>query len=189
MKERRKKALDGCFCTHESNSYYPSLPFNPGHLIQIEARKRNEEGAEGNGSIAPEPEGRRSSVRSIRTGSGSDRLGAQLFVMLIVYQRKQFFELSFWPVATALGSDVVVAIADPVLKYESQISNKACRSAFKDSNPLIRHRRRPSLGGGGQSLRECRSFLTVSRMPCASFAPWKSPTPSQRRWSGSTIGC
>jgi MoaA/NifB/PqqE/SkfB family radical SAM enzyme len=35
MKERRKKALDGCFCTHESNSYYPSLPFNPGHLIQI----------------------------------------------------------------------------------------------------------------------------------------------------------
>jgi hypothetical protein len=35
MKERRKKAADGCFCTHESNSYYPSLPFNPGHLIQI----------------------------------------------------------------------------------------------------------------------------------------------------------
>jgi len=35
MKERRKKAADGCFCTHESNSYYPSLPFNPKHLIQI----------------------------------------------------------------------------------------------------------------------------------------------------------
>jgi MoaA/NifB/PqqE/SkfB family radical SAM enzyme len=35
MQERRKKASDGCFCTHESNSYYPSLPFNPGHLIQI----------------------------------------------------------------------------------------------------------------------------------------------------------
>ena len=29
MKERRKKAASGCFCTHESNSYYPSLPFNP----------------------------------------------------------------------------------------------------------------------------------------------------------------
>jgi MoaA/NifB/PqqE/SkfB family radical SAM enzyme len=35
MQARRKKAHDGCFCTHESNSYYPSLPFNPGHLIQI----------------------------------------------------------------------------------------------------------------------------------------------------------
>ena len=40
MKERRKKALDGCFCTHESNSYYPSLPFNPGHLIQIKKLER-----------------------------------------------------------------------------------------------------------------------------------------------------
>jgi hypothetical protein len=40
MKARRKKALDGCFCTHESNSYYPSLPFNPGHLIQIKKLER-----------------------------------------------------------------------------------------------------------------------------------------------------
>ena len=40
MKERRKKAHDGCFCTHESNSYYPSLPFNPGHLIQIKKLER-----------------------------------------------------------------------------------------------------------------------------------------------------
>ena len=40
MKERRKKALDGCFCTHESNSYYPSLPFNPKHLIQIKRLER-----------------------------------------------------------------------------------------------------------------------------------------------------
>ena len=32
---RRKQAAAGCFCTHESNSYYPSLPYNPGHLIQI----------------------------------------------------------------------------------------------------------------------------------------------------------
>jgi MoaA/NifB/PqqE/SkfB family radical SAM enzyme len=35
MQERRKKAAAGCFCTHESNCYYPSLPFNPKHLIQI----------------------------------------------------------------------------------------------------------------------------------------------------------
>jgi hypothetical protein len=35
MKARRKQAASGCFCTHESNSYYPSLPFNPKHLIQI----------------------------------------------------------------------------------------------------------------------------------------------------------
>lgn len=35
MKDRRKKAHDGCFCTHESNCYYPSLPLNPGHLFNI----------------------------------------------------------------------------------------------------------------------------------------------------------
>ncbi len=40
MKERRKKAADGCFCTHESNSYYPSLAFNPKHLIQIKKLER-----------------------------------------------------------------------------------------------------------------------------------------------------
>jgi MoaA/NifB/PqqE/SkfB family radical SAM enzyme len=40
MKERRKKAADGCFCTHESNCYYPSLPFNPKHLIQIKRLER-----------------------------------------------------------------------------------------------------------------------------------------------------
>ena len=40
MKERRKKAADGCWCTHESNSYYPSLPFNPKHLIQIKRLER-----------------------------------------------------------------------------------------------------------------------------------------------------
>jgi MoaA/NifB/PqqE/SkfB family radical SAM enzyme len=40
MQERRKKAADGCFCTHESNSYYPSLPFNPRHLIQIKKLER-----------------------------------------------------------------------------------------------------------------------------------------------------
>jgi MoaA/NifB/PqqE/SkfB family radical SAM enzyme len=40
MQARRQKAHDGCFCTHESNSYYPSLPFNPGHLIQIKKLER-----------------------------------------------------------------------------------------------------------------------------------------------------
>jgi MoaA/NifB/PqqE/SkfB family radical SAM enzyme len=40
MRERRKKAADGCFCTHESNCYYPSLPFNPKHLIQIKRLER-----------------------------------------------------------------------------------------------------------------------------------------------------
>lgn len=40
MQERRRKAADGCFCTHESNSYYPSLPFNPKHLIQIKRLER-----------------------------------------------------------------------------------------------------------------------------------------------------
>src|ERR671938_2084020 len=40
MQARRKKAASGCFCTHESNSYYPSLPFNPRHLIQIKRLER-----------------------------------------------------------------------------------------------------------------------------------------------------
>jgi MoaA/NifB/PqqE/SkfB family radical SAM enzyme len=40
MKARRKKAADGCFCTHESNCYYPSLAFNPKHLIQIKKLER-----------------------------------------------------------------------------------------------------------------------------------------------------
>ena len=35
MNARREKVADGCFCTHESNCYYPSLAFNPQHLIQI----------------------------------------------------------------------------------------------------------------------------------------------------------
>jgi hypothetical protein len=35
MKVRRKEAGAGCFCTHESNCYYPSLPFNAGHLVKI----------------------------------------------------------------------------------------------------------------------------------------------------------
>lgn len=40
MQERRKKAADGCYCTHESNCFYPSLPFNPGHLVKIKKLER-----------------------------------------------------------------------------------------------------------------------------------------------------
>src|SRR5437660_3898993 len=40
MQARRKQAADGCFCTHESNCYYPSLPFNPKHLIKIKRLER-----------------------------------------------------------------------------------------------------------------------------------------------------
>jgi hypothetical protein len=35
MKARRAEIRGGCHCTHESNCFYPSLPFNPGHLIKI----------------------------------------------------------------------------------------------------------------------------------------------------------
>ncbi len=35
MKARRKEAGAGCFCTHESNCFYPSLPFNVKHLVKI----------------------------------------------------------------------------------------------------------------------------------------------------------
>ncbi len=40
MKARRKKAHDGCYCTHESNCYYPSLAFNPKHLVGIKRLER-----------------------------------------------------------------------------------------------------------------------------------------------------
>jgi MoaA/NifB/PqqE/SkfB family radical SAM enzyme len=40
MQARRKLAADGCFCTHESNCYYPSLPYNPKHLVQIKLLER-----------------------------------------------------------------------------------------------------------------------------------------------------
>ena len=35
MNARRKEAGNGCYCTHESNCYYPSLPFNLRHLVKI----------------------------------------------------------------------------------------------------------------------------------------------------------
>ncbi len=37
---RRDRIKQGCFCTHESNCYYPSLAFNPKHLIQIKKLER-----------------------------------------------------------------------------------------------------------------------------------------------------
>jgi MoaA/NifB/PqqE/SkfB family radical SAM enzyme len=40
MAARRKQAADGCFCTHESNCYYPSLAFNPKHLVEIKKIER-----------------------------------------------------------------------------------------------------------------------------------------------------
>ncbi|HQZ83434.1 MAG TPA: radical SAM protein [Pyrinomonadaceae bacterium] len=41
MKVRRKEVADGCYCTHESNCYYPSLPLNPGHLLKIKKLERD----------------------------------------------------------------------------------------------------------------------------------------------------
>ncbi len=37
---RRRAIRQGCFCTHESNCYYPSLPFNLRHLLQIKKLER-----------------------------------------------------------------------------------------------------------------------------------------------------
>lgn len=41
MKQRRKEVADGCYCTHESNCFYPSLPLNPGHLLKIKGLERD----------------------------------------------------------------------------------------------------------------------------------------------------
>ena len=49
MQERRVEAGAGCFCTHESNCFYPSLPFNAKHLIKIKKlEKPDEKSVEGN---------------------------------------------------------------------------------------------------------------------------------------------
>lgn len=58
MVARRKKAKNGCFCTHESNSYYPSLPFNPKHLIQIKKlEKQMKKASKQLGKIVTQTEG------------------------------------------------------------------------------------------------------------------------------------
>lgn len=41
MKQRRKEVANGCHCTHESNCYYPSLPFNVKHLVQIKKLEKD----------------------------------------------------------------------------------------------------------------------------------------------------
>lgn len=41
MNARRERVADGCFCTHESNCYYPSMAFNPQHLVQIKRLERD----------------------------------------------------------------------------------------------------------------------------------------------------
>ena len=57
MVVRRKKAKNGCFCTHESNSYYPSLPFNPKHLIQIKRLESQlKKASKQMAGVAPQPE-------------------------------------------------------------------------------------------------------------------------------------
>jgi MoaA/NifB/PqqE/SkfB family radical SAM enzyme len=43
MQERRKKAADGCFCTHESNSYYPCCVQSKAPDSDQKTRARNEE--------------------------------------------------------------------------------------------------------------------------------------------------
>ena len=58
MVARRKKAKNGCFCTHESNSYYPSLPFNPKHLIQIKKlEKQMRKASQQMANAVPQTEG------------------------------------------------------------------------------------------------------------------------------------
>lgn len=52
MHERRKEAGAGCFCTHESNCFYPSLPFNLGHLVKIKKLEREMKKASDSAAIA-----------------------------------------------------------------------------------------------------------------------------------------
>ncbi len=55
MEQRRQHARNGCYCTHESNCYYPSLAFNPGHLVKIkklENQLKKSHKTEGSGQIA-----------------------------------------------------------------------------------------------------------------------------------------
>lgn len=41
MNARREQVANGCFCTHESNCYYPSMAFNPQHLVEIKRLERD----------------------------------------------------------------------------------------------------------------------------------------------------
>ena len=54
MTERRKKVKDNCYCTHESNCYYPSLAFNPGHLVQIKRLERQMRNSQRDLNLTPQ---------------------------------------------------------------------------------------------------------------------------------------
>jgi MoaA/NifB/PqqE/SkfB family radical SAM enzyme len=56
MQERRKHAANGCYCTHESNCYYPSLAFNPKHLVEIKKLEREMKRARGRLEAAGAPD-------------------------------------------------------------------------------------------------------------------------------------
>lgn len=55
MHERRKEVKNDCHCTHESNCYYPSLPFNPKHLIQIKKIERQMRASQKALPLNPQP--------------------------------------------------------------------------------------------------------------------------------------
>jgi MoaA/NifB/PqqE/SkfB family radical SAM enzyme len=57
MKARRKEAGAGCFCTHESNCFYPSLPFNVGHLVKIKKLEKQMKKAAKEMGLRESPEG------------------------------------------------------------------------------------------------------------------------------------
>lgn len=55
MNERRKEVANGCHCTHESNCFYPSLAFNPGHLVKIKRlESQMKKAAKSLATISPE---------------------------------------------------------------------------------------------------------------------------------------
>lgn len=55
MNQRRKEVADGCYCTHESNCFYPSLPLNPGHLVKIKKLEgQMKKAAKNMGTISPQ---------------------------------------------------------------------------------------------------------------------------------------
>ncbi|MEW6733865.1 MAG: radical SAM protein [Acidobacteriota bacterium] len=52
--ERRRQIKQGCYCTHESNCYYPSLAFNPGHLVQIKRLERQMRSSRSSPELTPQ---------------------------------------------------------------------------------------------------------------------------------------
>lgn len=57
MKARRGEVANGCYCTHESNCFYPSLALNPGHLVKIKRLESQIKKASKNlGTVSPRKE-------------------------------------------------------------------------------------------------------------------------------------